>query len=77
MIPLLVSLFITLTAPLPCSSWELQEDASLICDGTTYQEGEYALTHDADDGDIVGASAYRATCDERDSVSCQAFEVRR
>ncbi len=52
---ILLSLLFT---PQPCTTWELQDDASLVCDGTTYQEGAYLLHRDSDDGDIMGASAW-------------------
>ncbi len=60
----LMAILVALLAPIPCQTWELQDDASLVCDGTTIQEGQYVLHHDKDDGDIMGASAWRQECDE-------------
>ena len=71
-----LALLLALLSPAPCTSFELLEDASLYCDGSTYPEGSYVLHHDRDDGDILGASAYRATCDTYESGPCAYFEAK-
>lgn len=58
----LLALLLSLVAPFPCQTWDLQDDASLICDGESFPEGSYVLQHDSDDGDIMGASAWRSWC---------------
>ena len=57
--PALVALLLYLVAPVPCQSWDLKDDASLVCDGQAYPLGSYVLEHDSDDGDITSASAWR------------------
>jgi hypothetical protein len=64
-----IALLVLLLSPVPCQSWDLKDDASLVCDGQAYPLGSYVLEHAKDDGDIFGVSVYchpgDAICHER------------
>ena len=43
-----------------CESFELEgSDLTCLDSGITYPEGNYALHHDRDDGDIMSAEVWR------------------
>lgn len=70
----MLAILLALLSPVPCTSFELQDDASLYCDGTLYPEGSYVLDHDRDDGEILGAKAWRTDCDTYESGPCAYYE---